>query len=1647
MVVIILVRLGTTLVDKEGENNMTNQRRFAKKWHLLRVPARLGIALVLVLLTALPISAQAPTATTGVATGTSSTGATLNGTVNANGFSTTVTFEYGVDTSYGSTWTADQSPVTGSTNTAVSATIAELSPNTLYHYRVVATNTHGTTNGADMIFTTLDFPPGVVTTAATGIGADTATLNGIVGAYGYSTTVDFEYGTDTSYGTTVTADQSPVSSDLPVSVSKTITGLANNTTYHYRVVATNVNGTSYGNDMTFTIGTTGTAPTATTDDATFSLVPNTATLNGTVNANNSNTTVTFEYGTTTAYGTTVTADQSPVNGASDTAVSKFIAGLTPDTTYHYRVVATNATGTTNGADVTFFNTIAPYARTDAASGIGTTTATLNGTVNPKTFGEPVDTTVTFEYGLTAAYGSVGTALESPVGGPANVGVSLGLTGLTPNTTYHYRVVANNANGTGIGADMTFTTSSKPTATTDTAAPVGSTTATLNGTVNANNDSTTVTFQYGTTTAYGTTVTAAQSPVTGSTDTPVSRAITGLINSFTYHYRVVATNAGGTTYGADMTFTTGVSPPTATTNAASAIGTTTAMLNGTVNANNNSTTVTFEYGFTTAYDRSVGATPDTVTGSSNTAVNASLSALLPGTTYHYRVVAVNAGGVIYGADMTFTTLVPPTVTTNAASSVTTTGATLNGTVNAHDSSTTVTFEYGTTTAYGTTVTADPSPVTGSTDTAVSKAIAGLTPNTIYHYRVVATNSSGTSNGADMTFATSVGPPIVTTGSASPLITGAILHGTVNAQNASTTVTFEYGTTVAYGSTVTADQSPVTGSNDTAVTATLSGLSFNITYHYRVVGTNTNGTTNGADMTFKTTLNPSATTGEATNVLVTTATVNGTANANNALWNVRFDYGTTIAYGSTMAATPNQISGSTDTPVSAGLTGLTSNTTYHYRTTVYSGGFLYFGSDMTFTTAMGPTVTTNAAAAVGATTATLNGTINANNNSTSVTFEFGETTGYGRTIPAVQSPVTGSTNTPVSATPTDLLPLTTYHYRAVGTNSEGTVYGADMTFTTSGAPPTAATNAASGVSSSGATLNGTVNANNDSTTVTFEYGTTTAYGTTVTAGQSPVTGVANTAVSKAITGLTNNTTYHYRVVAQNSSGTTYGADMTFYTGAGAPAVTTEVASSITPDSATLNGTVNANNSSTTVTFEYGPDTGYGKTVTADQSPVTGSTDTPVSAAISGLLVNTIYHYRVVGQNGVSTIYGDDMTFATTQLFDYGDAPDPSYPTLLAHTGARHGLGSDVYLGVCVDVEDNGQPTAGADGDDTATGAFYGTGPCDDDEDGVTFTTPLYVGATADVDVTANAACYLSAWVDFNDDGNWADAGEAIFSGQALTAGVNSLSFSVPSGAAPGDTYARFRCTTDGVVAFAGEAPDGEVEDYRVTVETPQDFGDAPDPSYPTLLASTGASHVLGSDVYLGACVDAEGDAQPSVGADGDDTAQSPAYGTVPCDDDEDGVAFTTVLRVDKTAYMNVTANAACTLSAWIDFNADGDWADADEELFPGGQALAGGANGLSFLVPADVVEGDTYARFRCTTDGAVPTTGQASDGEVEDYQVTVQVAPLYPADLDGNGWVNTADLSILLSQWGDCDKCLADLDGNGQVNTADLSILISQWGECP
>lgn len=223
-------------------------------------------------------------------------------------------------------------------------------------------------------------------------------------------------------------------------------------------------------------------------------------------------------------------------------------------------------------------------------------------------------------------------------------------------------------------------------------------------------------------------------------------------------------------------------------------------------------------------------------------------------------------------------------------------------------------------------------------------------------------------------------------------------------------------------------------------------------------------------------------------------------------------------------------------------------------------------------------------------------------------------------------------------------TTYYIRAYATNNSGTGYGMAMSFKTLGQKANAVTNDATSIEATQARLNGLVNANYLSTTVTFEFGTSISYGQVISPPESPVTGNTDTYVSIDVLSLSPLTTYHFRIKTINSLGTTYGSDKIFTTVGQKPLASTLDVTNKKPTSATLNGSVNAKYLSTVVTFEYGTTTNYGQTATAIESPVIGNSNKDVSANISNLLSSTVYHFRVKAVNSLGTAYGTDITFST-------------------------------------------------------------------------------------------------------------------------------------------------------------------------------------------------------------------------------------------------------------------------------------------------------------------------------------------------------------------------------------------------------------------
>jgi plastocyanin len=214
---------------------------------------------------------------------------------------------------------------------------------------------------------------------------------------------------------------------------------------------------------------------------------------------------------------------------------------------------------------------------------------------------------------------------------------------------------------------------------------------------------------------------------------------------------------------------------------------------------------------------------------------------------------------------------------------------------------------------------------------------------------------------------------------------------------------------------------------------------------------------------------------------------------------------------------------------------------------------------------PTATTESASSVTETKATLKGTVNPNGQATEYFFKYGTTTGYGTETSPPQSAGAGTTNVPASAPAPSLAPGTTYHFELVATYASGssTVLGGDRTFTTVSPPgaPTASTDAATSITETGATLKGTVNPNGEATKYVFNYGTSASYGQHSTELTLAAADHTSHPVSATLEGLAPGTTYHFRLVAKNASGTVPGADQMFMTTSPLPPTTTMTSTTTT------------------------------------------------------------------------------------------------------------------------------------------------------------------------------------------------------------------------------------------------------------------------------------------------------------------------------------------------------------------------------------------------------------------------------------------------------------------------------------------------------
>jgi len=397
-------------------------------------------------------------------------------------------------------------------------------------------------------------PPTTATLAATEVARTSAVLQGTVNPNGTQVTeCVFKYGTTPALEKSAPCSYSPGHGVTAVPVEAALSGLTESTTYYVKLSAKNAEGETVGEERQFT--TLPTAPRSNISPA-REVARTSATLEGLVTPNESETECSFEWGTEPgSLVNTVPCATSPGSGASAVAVSAHLEGLSETTTYYYRLVSHNAFGSdTSSRETVLTLPNQPDVQTEFPNPVGTTTATIQGRVDPRA---ALVEECFFEWGTSTNYGNAPVACTPmPGSGEEDVAVAAQLEGLSESTTYDYRLVAKNVFGQTTGGNRSFTTEpTGPRAHVQHTDEVAARSAVLKGNVNLEGAALTeCVFEYGSTPALGQEAPCVTSPAREGFVKATAR-VTGLTPDTSYVYRVRAANAFGSDYSGEETLKT------------------------------------------------------------------------------------------------------------------------------------------------------------------------------------------------------------------------------------------------------------------------------------------------------------------------------------------------------------------------------------------------------------------------------------------------------------------------------------------------------------------------------------------------------------------------------------------------------------------------------------------------------------------------------------------------------------------------------------------------------------------------------------------------------------------------------------------------------------------------------------------------------------------------------------------------------------------------------------------------------------------------------------------------------------------------------------------------------------------------------------
>ena len=1084
----------------------------------------------------LVFNALLPTVVTSAVTDIAQTTATGGGNVTSDGGSSV--------TERGVCWNTTHNPTMKNSHTtsgsgigSFTANITGLTTNRTYYVRAYATNSAGTAYGNEVSFTSSPKFPTVTTKFVTNIGQNAATCGGNVTSNGGAALIARGVCWSTSPNPTID-DSHTTDGTVTGGFTSNLTGLTANTTYYVRAYATNSAGTAYGDERVFT--TLSSLPVVTTSAVT-NIAQTTATCGGNV---------TSEGGASvTARGVCWSTSPNPTIGGSHTtngtgtgSFTSSITGLTSGTTYYVRAYATNSNGTAYGEEKSFTTTAAtPTVTTNTVSNVTTTTATCGGNVT-----SDGGASVTARGVCWATTQNPTVSGSHTTNGTGTGSFTSSISGLSKGTTYYVRAYATNSKGTSYGEQKTFTTStSVPTVTTNDVSNVTTTTATCGGNVTDNGGASVTARGVCWSTSQNPTVSGSHTTDGTGTGTFTSN-LTGLTANTTYYVRAYATNSKGTSYGEQKTFTTSTaSVPTVTTNSVSNVTTTTATCGGNVTSDEGASVTARGVCWSTMQNPKVSGS-HTTNGTGTGSFTSSITGLYKGTTYYVRAYATNSKGTSYGEQKTFTTSTSvPIVTTNDVSNITATTATCGGNVTDNGGASVTARGVCWSTSQNPTV-SDSHTTNGTGTGTFTSSLTGLTNGTTYYVRAYATNSKGTSYGEQKTFTAK--HEYVDLG-----LPSGILWATCNVGANSPG---GYGDYFAWGETEPQANNAYSWSSY-KYTYRESGK---ITKYCNDASYGYNGYTD--NLTCLLPEDDAASTNwggrwrmptkEEWEELISNTT--STWTSQNGVKGRLF----TASNGNTLFLPHANrcVDGWTylDNECYYWSSSLSSDASrYAWSFYSYSGTFgmnryvRYVGHsvrpvcDITLVAVL-PTVTTNAVSDVTPSTATCGG--NVTNDGGAIVTARGVCWSTSRYPTISGSHTTNGTGTSsFTSSITGLTSGTTYYVRAYATNSNGTAYGEEKSFTITAAL-TVTTNRVSNITTTTAICGGNVIDDEDASVTARGVCWSTTQNPTVSSSHT-TDGTGTGSFTSSITGLSKGTTYYVRAYATSSNGTSYGEQNTFKT----------------------------------------------------------------------------------------------------------------------------------------------------------------------------------------------------------------------------------------------------------------------------------------------------------------------------------------------------------------------------------------------------------------------------------------------------------------------------------------------------------------------